>query len=506
MNDSALKMLHPLFLLCGAVLLLALLTGGGTHSGFLGDVTAQVLSIPLLMVALWPVFEENSVGKKQARIALIACAICAAIVFIQIVPLPLDVWAGRKVPLASGDETRYGNLQPVWSTLSLTPQATWAAALSLLVPLSVFASVMQLGHRQRMLLCRLIMAVGALSLFLGLFQVAQGPESPFRFYSFTNPDEAVGFFANRNHFAAFLNVTLVLSGLWLSQTIGLFLGRRGTGDSSVLWLAAAAAFFVAIVAALPTTRSRAGVIVAILVLTGVVLMIFRHNQSNFLQEQIRHKKRMGHISLAIAVFAALFALQFGLGRVLDRFQADPTDELRLPMNVTTFTAAFQALPFGTGLGSFVSVYAAVERPKDTTSGIVNRAHDDFAESFLETGLLGVVLAVAFFVWFGRVLFAVWIKPRSDSPAHDTLLACASSLIIIVLLLHSLVDYPLRTTALGALFAFFCGILAAPVAVASVPRERPLPRRRTRQSSIGTTSIPPEEDEFSWPQGWQHPKP
>ena len=504
MNDPPLEIPRPLFALCGAVLLLALLTGGGTHSGFLGDVAAEGLSIPLLLAALWPVFQENSECKRQTHIALIACIICIAIVFIQLLPLPFDVWAGRKVFLASGDETRFGNLRPAWSTLSLTPQATWAVAASLLVPLSVFASVMQLNHRQRMLLCWSILAVGAVSLFLGLFQVAQGPESPFRLYSVTNPDEAVGFFANRNHFAAFLNVTLVLSGLWLAQTIEALLDRRGPGDSSFLWFAVAAASFVAIVAALAMTRSRAGVFLAILVLMGVVLMIFRHNRSNLLRVQLRHKKGMSRISLAIAVFAALFTLQFGLGRLLDRFQSDPMDDLRLPINVTTFTTAFQTLPFGTGLGSFVSVYAAVERPKDTTPGFVNRAHDDFAEFFLETGLIGVVLVAAFLVWFGRVLLAVWFKPRSDSAAYDALLASASSLIIIVLLLHSLVDYPLRTTALGALFAFFCGILAAPVAPDR--QERPVPRHRTRQSSAEIMPIIPEKDELPWPQGWQHPKP
>ena len=504
MNVPPLRMPTPLFAFCGAVLLLSLLTGGGTHSGFLGDVLTEALSIPLLMGALWSGFHENNVCKKQTRIALIVCATCVAIVFIQLLPLPFDVWAGRKVPLANGDETRFGELQPVWSTLSLTPQATWAAALSLLVPLSVFASVMQLGHRQRMLLCWLILAAGAISLFLGLVQVAQGPGSPFRFYSLTNPDEAVGFFANRNHFAAFLNVTLVLSGLWLAQTIEAFLDRRAPGDSAFLWFALAAAFFIAIVGALAMTRSHAGVFLAILVLAGVVLMIFRHNRSNLLQLQLRQKKRMKRISLAVAVFAALFAMQFGLGRVLDRFQSDPTDDLRLPINVTTFTTALQALPFGTGLGSFVSVYAAVESPKDAPPGFVNRAHDDFAEFFLETGLLGVGIAAAFFIWFGHVLFAVWIKPRSDSPAYDPLLAYAASLIIIVLLLHSLVDYPLRTTALGALFAFFCGILAAPVA--SIPRERPVSRHRNHRLSAAITPITLEKDEFPWPESWQSPKP
>ena len=91
----------------------------------------------------------------------------------------------------------------------------------LLVPLSVFGAVAQMGFRQRMAVCWLLLGVGAASLALGFLQVAQGPESQLRFYEMTNADEAVGFFANRNHFAAFLNVTLVLSALWLTQTLDL---------------------------------------------------------------------------------------------------------------------------------------------------------------------------------------------------------------------------------------------------------------------------------------------
>ena len=46
--------------------------------------------------------------------------------------------------------------------------------------------------------------VGIIGVFVGLFQVAGGPESPLRYFEITNPTEAVGFFANRNHFAALL--------------------------------------------------------------------------------------------------------------------------------------------------------------------------------------------------------------------------------------------------------------------------------------------------------------
>ncbi len=174
-----------LFGLCCAVVLLALVTGGGTSSGFYGDVAVQFLSIPLLITALWPAFGVEGDQKKKARVALAVCSICALVVFMQVCPLPFDVWAGRNALLPGGDETRFGAYHPGWSPLSITPQATWAAAVSLLVPLSVFASVMQLDLTRRMQLCWLLLGIGALSLALGFLQVAQGPDSPLRFYDET---------------------------------------------------------------------------------------------------------------------------------------------------------------------------------------------------------------------------------------------------------------------------------------------------------------------------------
>ena len=59
-----------LFYLSSAVLVAALLLGGGTHVGFLGDVALQFLAIPLLCMALWPAFSQQSLHRKKARLAL----------------------------------------------------------------------------------------------------------------------------------------------------------------------------------------------------------------------------------------------------------------------------------------------------------------------------------------------------------------------------------------------------------------------------------------------------
>ena len=236
-----------------------------------------------------------------------------------------------------------------------------------------------------------------------------------------------------------------------------------------LWLGAAAAFLVADVAGLAMARSRAGMAFAIVALIGIVSMAFKQTRAT---EKTRRHTSSSRISLAAAVFAVLFAAQFGLGSMLSRFEGDPLEDLRFALNQTTFETAVKALPFGTGLGSFVRVYATVEKREDAFAGFANRAHNDAAELLLETGVLGAALLLAFLAWYAKCTYRAWTAGQPERPPIEPMLERAASLIVGLLLLHSLVDYPLRTAALSTVFSFFCAILAAPAITAASPHGQP----------------------------------
>ena len=57
------------------------------------------------------------------------------------------------------------------------------------------------------------------------------------------------------------------------------------------------------------------------------------------------------------------------------------------------------------------------------------------------------------IWFGVMFVSAWRKPM------NSLYSKAASISIAMLLLHSCVDYPLRTPAMMAMFGLFCGMLA-----------------------------------------------
>jgi len=125
--------------------------------------------------------------------------------------------------------------------------------------------------------------------------------------------------------------------------------------------------------------------------------------------------------------------------------------------------------------------------------IVNHAHNDWVELWFEGGLPAVLLALLGVGLLAVLLARRWreaVKDATESPAAESDLRPSRSwrrrhslrgllvgagLTPILLALHSLVDYPLRTEALACLFALCSGILLS-------PRETPSPRPAERPSS------------------------
>ena len=488
--------------LCAIVLGLSVLLGGGTHAGFLGDVIVQLVSIPLLAMSLWSFANVKELSEHQWRaIIYFSCAVIAVLV-IQLCPLPFDVPSIGGAIMSRAPSLGALGEGSSWGSVSVTPQATWAGAASLIVPAAIFFAGLQLNLRHRLALAWLLLFLGGLSLLLGFLQMAQGPGSALRFYDVTNPKEAVGLFANRNHFAAHLYVTLVLAAAWYATAVREALKVGALTSRSTLWSTAAAVFFVSVMAGLAMARSRAGVFLAMIALVGVIVMVLRPQKDRD-DGSIRNRLTVGRMSILAVLFGVLFAAQLGLGGILSRFEADPLEDLRVPLAGTTIEAALRSLPFGAGLGSFVPVYGVVEKESDIFAGFANRAHNDLAEILLETGVFGLILLAAFLAWFFPRAHNVWLRRKASGHDPQLLLQRAATLIIFLLLTHSLVDYPLRTTALSSIFMFFCAVLATN---APNPEDESIPRRRQRPVAPKPSSrVTPGEKwggDFHWPDGWQ----
>ena len=199
-------------------------------------------------------------------------------------------------------------------------------------------------------------------------------------------------------------------------------------------------------------RSRAGLGLTIIALFGVFALGFSNRSAGFGAMAI-NKLLVGAIVLVV-----IFSLQFALYRVLDRFP-DPLSDDRLVMASTTIEAARAYMPLGSGLGTFVPVYAMFEKPEDAKDTYVNRAHNDLLEVWLEAGVLGLALIGLFVIWLVRRSVEIWRSaPAPGASQLDWSLVRAATIVPALLLAHSLVDFPLRTGAMMAIMAFACALL------------------------------------------------
>jgi O-antigen ligase len=97
---------------------------------------------------------------------------------------------------------------------------------------------------------------------------------------------------------------------------------------------------------------------------------------------------------------------------------------------------------------------------------VNHAHNDWLELLVETGLLGAAVMIAFLLWFARLALRAWRRHNTTGGPGVR----AASVVILLLLGHSLVDYPLRSPAMMCVFALACGLMLAPrAAPAATPQ-------------------------------------
>lgn len=475
--------------------------GGGTKEGFLGDVILQLVSAPLLLVALQrlrsmpgraprPETASFGFGDPSSLELMPAATFPRGILFftgllvlvplIQLIPLPSSVWTrlpGRDVLVETFN--LLGQSIPWWP-ISMAPEATWIAVLSLIPPLAIFFSVVAFTRTERRQFCFVLIGFGVVSVFLGLLQLAHGPQSSLRFFQITNPTEAVGFFANRNHYSALLYVATLFGAAWAIDVlvrVSALPKRSLLKSQTILTLAAALTVFSLLVIAQTMARSRAGLLLSIVALFGILALALRHAQD---VRGSDHSSEPGALSSSIKAIlitttvAVVFSLQFALYRILDRFTVDPLEDARVLFARKTYALAKLYAPLGTGVGTFVPVYQLHEKPADIAHFFANRAHNDILEAALESGLMGLSLMLVFALWLLRKLFVSWRKPQTEEqPGHaaqvhavqvlggsalDRTFVRAATLGLLLLATHSFVDYPLRTTALMVVTALCCGLL------------------------------------------------
>lgn len=422
-----------------AVVLLALsfVLGGASQQHALRLAVVELAALPLLVFGAERLIRSGL--WREHRFALGLLAALVALPLVQLIPLPPALWTG----LAGRDQLVTAldlvGLQPGWTPLTVTPDLTWQSALALLPPVAAFLAVLTAPQPLTARLIALYLAAAVVGVLLGAAQLASGTDR-LHPWETTDAGSVTGFFANRNHLA-----TLLLACLPFAAVIGAAALRRKDERRLPLWFGAL--FMGLAVIGLAAIRSRAGVI-----LFGPTVII------SLLAAWIasgRGRPGPALLGLVGAMTAAVAAVAiFALPPVLARFDVQSAPEGRFEGWPIVSDAAQTYLPLGSGVGSFDAVFRSVEPLEQLDPTFFNRAHNEYLETWLEAGWPGMILIIAFLVWYGRRLWSAWKAPTSRERDFQR----AASIALLVMLVHSAVDYPLRTATLAVLFAVCAAIL------------------------------------------------
>lgn len=370
-----------------------------------------------------------------------------ALIILHLVPLPPSLWTqlpGREVAVR-GMELM--GAEDAWLPLTLDPPAAFASALGLVPAVTLAIVTIRSGRLPSVEVGLLIVAFALLSLVMGALQVAGSHQSPLYIHAFTNWGMAVGFFANANHFSTFLLISLPVLAALLRWKLPL-------PEQAWVRIGTVALYGTFVVVGIFLARTVAGLLLFPMALAAA-LLIASARSSGWLRRSV--------LVLPVASIGLLLvaAYRSESGAFMTRFGAEPGG--RLEIGRTTIEAAMSSWPVGSGIGSFNRVYRPFEDPDEVTNVFVNHAHNDYLEVFAETGLLGAVLILAFLAWWGLRSVQAWRDARPDAYWTQT-----ASVVIGIILAHSLVDYPIRTPAIMALFVFYVLTLSEPRAAGTEP--------------------------------------
>lgn len=416
------------------LLLASLLIGGGGAEAPLLNGLLQAGGAVLLSFAA----ARHFTGRPLPVAAIVPLAfllLLLLLILAQLVPLPPSWW--NDLPGRETAATIYAlaDGKAAWHPLSLDPEATRRFAAALLLPAGLFVAAMHAKHRGLIILARTVVFAALLSAVLAAAQLAFGLRSGLFPYGLPGAPVPTGLFANPNHQAQLMLAAILMAGFLIHfGSTGAWPRRRGKLPFHPAWL-----LFPVFAAGAVTTQSRAGLILLVPALVVAILIASR-------RRGLARAFGMSLIAvLALAVVAAIFP--GGLARGME-IQLELSAGGRITNLPDLLYTLGQHWPWGSGFGTFVPVFKANENLDLMGDAFVNHAHNDLLELLIEGGLPMAALLVAASVAMAVRLWRLAAARGSSEPVT----ALTGFTIILLAVVHSLVDYPLRMHSLAAVAA------------------------------------------------------
>ncbi|WP_159977461.1 MULTISPECIES: O-antigen ligase [unclassified Novosphingobium] len=417
------------------LLFAALIFGGGGSIAGLLNLAVQLVALGLLALNGQAVLDFFRTAPR-----FIVWLVCAALLLplVQIIPLPPLIWQslpGRSLVVES---LQLVGRQGDWMSLSLNPRRTIVAFLALVPPLAMLILSWKLPDEDRRKLLWALTASGIFVVLLGGQQLATGNQHFILFAEAFGSSDLQGTFANRN-----------AAGLFLDIALCALVGAYPTRSRKLAWPVGGAVVGVLLLVGLVLTRSRSSMalsLVPMLLLTYRLWQVRRSGRSS-------RRLVIGAIAAAGLLGLGLVGLMVGNQRVQQSFSRfDKIQDPRPAIWSDTLVSIGRFWPVGSGVGTFDEVFQIDESLETITPGRAARAHNDYLEVALESGLPGIILMAG---W----LFAVTaICLRAVRRGGKEIVSVA---VFALLAMQSILDYPLRNQTLLCVAGLMLALMIGP---------------------------------------------
>ena len=464
--------------LLGCTLVFAPLFRSGQPA--LAVMALELLAVSILMLVLWCP-RRDFISRREAM----TLVLLLAFPLLYLMPLPavltgaLPGWqpyltAHSLIEGAAGNSL----------TFSIYPLETESAFLLLLLPISVFLGTRMLDAQRVFQLVLLLLGIASAQALFGLLQYGAGKGSPELFgLSFANVRSASGTYTNRNHLAGLLEMLLPITLALTFFTVGRKHGNERPGWRGRIAFLASLRGHTALVYGMIAlllllgavfTRSRAGISLSIL---GIILstMMFARRLGG---------DNVHGVTGTIVAIALGSGVAIGLIPVLDRFSVEGTiQDARWTIFSSTLDGIGAFAPLGSGFGNYPDVFP-IFQPLELGRWFINHAHNDYLEWLFEGGIVAGALILLFLILYSMQWGKVWCKgPWS----RFRFVQVASGIGLLLLMLHSLVDYNLHIPANIVYFAFLTGVFFCDPVTEDEPARRTRKRRRTPDLTQASSS-------------------
>ncbi|MGZ5098766.1 MAG: O-antigen ligase family protein [Usitatibacter sp.] len=407
------------------------------------------------MLALWVLLwafgrAEVSEPMKRAWPAWILLLAWLALQALHILPMPPE-WVAALSPEAARMEGLVADLgiQRDSMTLSIDPSASKISLLKSLAYVAVFFLTLALVNRRSRVetLARVLVYAAVLHAIYAVLMHLSNAEGEFFGTLLSHGESASGTYANRNHFAGLLEMTLALGiGLLIAG-----LSDRGADTwkkfvrQTIEWILSPKMLLrlslCILVIALTTTHSRMGntAFFASLLIAGAVGIVLS-----------RHATRNTVVLLASLVAIDLFIVGswFGMEKLAQRIEQTTMGEVQVREEPASYAVEIvKDYPvFGSGPGAFYVTFPKYR--SERVALFYDYAHNDYAQIAVESGILGFGIIGSFVVLTLLVALAAQWK-RRDPLMRGMSFACVMG--VTALLIHSAVDFNLQIPANAAYF-------------------------------------------------------